>query len=502
MTTVPESVHLFRRGRLVLASGPDRSALTPATKGWITNALTYYEKKFDYAAGPGNAIDFIDRRLFSPGPIPGTVVFPLGLRPRIANGLRSRNVLPVLAGGSIVDDLRGTPADYIDWDGLLDNFTIHPDQQECLTKVSSSDGGVIGSPTGSGKTMLMKMICRMYSQAKIHVVTKSATLADEIYTDLVTLIPSVGRMGGGKKQMSRVTVFVADSLHHGMGQADLLLLDELHQLLAPKYVEILGRYTKTRIFGFSATPTGRMDGRDILGEAICGPVLQTMHYQDAVAMGRIVPITVEWLRMTQGPDTSGIRNPAMRDKQAVWQNDIRNRKIADRAIQFSDEEQVMIMVKTIDHAVRLKSLLPGYTLAYAANGMDEGRLKEYVRRGDLPADEPLMTRERLTALRKSFGDGSLKKVISNYVWSTGVNFRHLSVLFRADAAGSEILDGQIPGRICRRVAGTKESALLIDCWDEWDRRLLAKSQSRHRNYRKRGWTQIYSNQPKPAGAAV
>jgi len=496
-----EQIHLQRKGRLVLASGPGRTPLSAGTYNWMADALTYYEKKFDPTAAPGENFDFIDRRIYNPGPFPRTLVFPLGMRSRIAKELAGHGASVTLTGRSMVDEIQGTPAGEVDWDALLDSFTVHPDQQQLLFKVTAADGGIVSAPTGLGKSVLVKMICKLYPKARIHVATKSVQLADEIYGDLLTVVPTVGMVGGGKRKPARVTVYVADSLHHGMGQADLLLLDELHQLLAPRYVEMIGRYQTARIFAFSATPTGRSDGRDILGEAICGPVLQTMHYQDGVAMGRIVPITVEWIPMRVGPDTSGIRNIAIKDRFAISRNIDRNKAIAERVSKFSDDEQVMIIVKTIDHAVQLKSLLPDFTMAYAANGMDEDRLEKYIEAGELPPNEPLMTRERLSSLRKAFADGTLKKVISNYVWSTGVNFRNLSVLVRADAAASEILDGQIPGRISRRVPGQKESALLIDCWDEWDSRLMKKAQSRSRNYRKRAWNQVWP-QSSPVGVGL
>jgi superfamily II DNA or RNA helicase len=148
-------------------------------------------------------------------------------------------------------------------------------------------------------------------------------------------------------------------------------------------------------------------------------------------------------------------------------------------------------VKTIEHAVMLRQLLPDYTLCYASNGMDSDRLDKLIGQGLLPSDEPRMTPARLTSLRKSFADNKLKKVIANMVWSTGVNFRNLAVLARADAMASEIRDGQIPGRVCRRIEGVKESALLIDMHDDWSPGYSRKAQTRKSNYKKRGWVQTF-----------
>jgi superfamily II DNA or RNA helicase len=461
-----------------------------ATRARLEEALTYFERHYDYTAETPGAFSYVERKLYATDQV-GRLMVPLGLKARVAALLRTAGH-PVSHRGDPLTALN--PAAHApDWDGLLAEFELFHGQDECLAKIAAAEGGVIAAPTGAGKSTMMRMLCRLYPKARVHVTTKSATLAEEIRADLARVIPDVGFVGAGRKRVARVTVFIADSLHHGMGEADLLLADELHQLLAPKYARLLGMYGRARMFGFSATPSGRMDGRDLEAEALFGPVLYQIPYQEAQAAGRVVPITVEWLRVLKGPNVSGFKLPALKAQHGVWRNEERNRVIAERVRQFAPDEQVLVMVKTIDHAVRLRALLPDFTLCYAAGGMDQDRIDRYAKQGLLARDEPLMTVKRRDELRRAFAAGELKKVISNYVWSTGVNFVHLGVLVRADAAGSAINDGQIPGRVCRRVPGVKESALLVDCWDEWDNGFLRKSQSRRRNYQQRGWAQVYAS---------
>jgi len=493
---------LTRVNRTVAVTGANGAAPPPAAVSLLEEAFTCYERKFNYVnrAEGGSPIEITPIPLYARHPRTGQFTLPLGLRPR---------AVKTLAGAGYPVRYRshpmaapGSPAAALDWDGLFADFTVYPDQGEAISRLVGAEGGVFAGATGTGKSVQMRMICRLYHRAKIHVVTKSADLADEIYAGLTKVVPNVGFVGAGRKKFGRVTVFVADSLHHGMGEADLVLCDEIHELAAPSYAAALGRYTTARIFGFSATPTGRMDGRDAVVEAICGPLLYEMSYQDAQAIGRVVPITAEWVRVSRGPELGGITSLPLKEKKGIWANDQRNQVLADRIAKIPADDQVLVMVKTIEHAVRLKHILgPDYTLCYAANGMDVGRLKNYVRQGLLPKDEPLMTRDRIRALRTEFAAGTLKKVIANYVWSTGVDFRNLGVLVRADAAASEIRDGQIPGRVCRRVPGVKESALVIDAWDEWDGGFLRRSQSRRANYTKKGWTSVWADQPKAVGGA-
>jgi superfamily II DNA or RNA helicase len=490
-----ETVVLSRSDRIVVATGEPGKALPAKASDWLRDKLTYYEKKFNYEAlGYGeNPTELYERQLYYFDSRTGALLFPIGLMSRVSLGLKQEGFKVVRTGKTLTETDPTIAA--LDWDGLFADFTIYPGQDTCLARIIAAEaGGVISATTGAGKSVVIRMICRLFSKAKIHVVTKYATLADEIYRDIAAVIPDVGFCGGGKKKIRRVTVFVADSLHHGQGDASIVLADEVHELAAPKYTSLLGLYTKARFFGFSATPTGRMDGRDAEIEALFGPVLYTISYQEAQAMGRVVPITVEWLRVPDGPDVSSIRNPHIREKYGIWQNSVRNRILADRLTLFGDDEQVLVMVKTIEHAVMLRQLLPDYTLCYASNGMDADRLDKLVAQGLLPEDEPRMTPARQTNLRKMFAENKLKKVIANMVWSTGVNFRNLAVLARADAMASEIRDGQIPGRVCRRIEGIKESALLIDMHDDWSPGYFRKAQARKSNYKKRGWVQTFWQQ--------
>jgi superfamily II DNA or RNA helicase len=93
-------------------------------------------------------------------------------------------------------------------------------------------------------------------------------------------------------------------------------------------------------------------------------------------------------------------------------------------------------------------------------------------------------------MSKDFEAGTLKKVIATDVWSTGVDFPQLSVLIRADARASEIMDVQAPGRVVRRHdASGKDHGLVIDCMDYFDGALMRRSIERKRTYTKQGWEQ-------------
>lgn len=486
-----ETVILDRSGRTVLASGPT-GPIGPRSLQVLKQTLSYSERRFvqDTSSERGGGYEFIPRELFAVEPRSGRLAFLLGMRPRVTVALAEAGVAVQYRGTPVRTDL---PAQHeLDWAGLFADFQIYPGQDDALCKILASDGGTIGATTGAGKSVIIRMLARLCGKATVHVVTKGSELAREIEADLRSVIPGVGFVGAGRRRWGRVTVVLADSLH--LAETDkvgLVLADEVHELGAPKYSALLGRYRHAAMYGFSATLGVRSDRRDAEVEAIFGPTLYELPYHEAQAMGRVVPITVEWIRVDTGADpTDGLRLQAAKERAGVWRHDARNRAIADRCRLFAADEQVLVMVKTIEHAAYLKQLLPDYELCYASGSMDEDRLNRLKREGVLPDSETPLNRARLGRMREDFSAGRLKKVISNYVWSRGVNFRALSVLVRADAASSEILAGQIPGRICRRIPGVKESALLVDVWDDWNRGYLNRTFERRRSYAKRQWTQV------------
>jgi superfamily II DNA or RNA helicase len=104
--------------------------------------------------------------------------------------------------------------------------------------------------------------------------------------------------------------------------------------------------------------------------------------------------------------------------------------------------------------------------------------------------EPPMTPSARDKMSRDFESGELKKVIATDVWSTGVDFPQLSVLIRADARASVIMDVQAPGRVVRRHdASGKDHGLVIDCMDYFDTAFMRRSTERKRTYAKQGWEQ-------------
>jgi superfamily II DNA or RNA helicase len=426
------------------------------------------------------------------------LVCPRGFTKRLKAELSSSGITV-----NVIDldgEYHSSPAFCIDFERLNQTISLREKQDDCLASIMSSRDGLIVAPTGFGKSFMFSAICMAYPDAKIHIVTRRVDVMKRLYGSLSKLIPTVGMVGSGSNRWGRVTVITADSMHRishsGEQCADILLYDEAHEAVASSYQSELGKYLKTRKFGFTASPDGRMDGAHFLLEAIFGPRIFEMSYDEAVASNLVVPIKVEWINV-DCVNPCGDLNGVPKERWGIWRNEVRNLAIAEKAKEYSADDQVLIMVKSVEHAVYLKQVLPDFKLCY--DTMDTDDYQRYVKKGLIdPADEPLMVPARRENMRVKFERGELKKVISTDVWSTGVDFAQLAVLIRADARASKIVDIQAPGRVARKHDPSgKSSGLVIDCMDNFDFSFMNRSRSRRLSYKKMGWEEIKNNLKPP-----
>lgn len=491
-----QEVSLIRSGnRLVV------DPTTEAISSLLVNRLTFESKKFLYGyerkAHDGARVLVENWQCYQLDHA-GRIATSFGYYKRLSDVLKSSGYAVKL-----IDEQEAHRRDVMEpqWDRLYAGdspYQLRKTQDEFLIKFFSNPCGRFDAATGYGKTFLIGLVATLIPKAKIHVVSKRASvLRDRIWPELAQMLPSVGIVGGGKRITDRrVMCYSVDSLQHSDGDADVLIGDECHEMAADEAAYMLGRYQRSNNYGFSASHDMRLDGKDMRVEGIFGPLVYRIGYQKAEELGLVVPIQVVWtkVRADRNP-CEGIDDGVSRKRYGVWRNEARNAIIAEDARSYGDDVQVLITVETIDHLMHLKKLLPEYTVVYAEDGLDARDRAYYVRNGMINEDEPPMTLDRRKKLTSLFERGKLKKAICTTVWNVGVDFKQLAVLIRADAGGSPINDVQIPGRVSRTYrdpeTGTaKQFAVVRDYTDKFDRGFAAKATKRMKSYAAQGWQQI------------
>jgi superfamily II DNA or RNA helicase len=368
-------------------------------------------------------------------------------------------------------------------------------QREALELLTRFENGRISCPPAWGKGTWIMTACKLMRRAKIAVVVRNVpVLQQRLYPELAANLPSVGIVGGGKKiKGRRVMCYTIGSLHHADGDEDIVIVDEGHQACADDAAYKMGVFEHARIWMLSATWGMRLDGKDMRGEAMAGPVRLHIPYQEAVEAGVVSDLEVYWTDVVTDVNPCAEETGEVKKRLAYWAHDYRNDLIAKDARRYTNDEQVLITVETIEHALHLKKRLPEFEVVYAPQTLKPWDLKQYKRDGIVPEDfVPLDDdgRERLT---RRFSKGKLRRAICTTCWNHGVNFVNLDVLIRADGGGSPVNDTQIPGRNSRLKQRGKERVQKVgkvhDYRDQFDSGCHRKAMGREERYAVNGWKQ-------------
>lgn len=422
-------------------------------------------------------------------PIADSICCPAGFKTKIINILKDKNISYYFK-----PDKTNKNLSIVDWNSVSKKFDFYPKQRECLETIAKSDCGVIYAVTGFGKMVLLAMTTILYPNAIIDVVVRSRGLAEKIHEFLLKYHSKyeVGLIYSGSKKVARITVFTGASLPKGrQDTADILLCDEAHELITDFSSQYINNYKIARRFAFTATPKGRLDNADLRMEAFFGPIIFELKYQDAVDLGLVVPIKVIWniveIENANYSSMSGIK----KERFGIWRNEERNKIIAQIANSYPDDTQVQILVKTVEHGLFLKQLLPNFTLIF--DSVSKSNRKKFARLGLANEDELEIPLEQQHQMRRDFENNKLKKVITTKIWATGIDARNLSVLIRADASASEILAIQASGRLSRKSTDPKlikEFGIVHDFMDKFDNTFYRRSFCRRSYYDSMGWEQV------------
>jgi superfamily II DNA or RNA helicase len=365
-----------------------------------------------------------------------------------------------------------------------------PHQKEVVAHLLSADGGVIVCPTAQGKSFIMRQVTRAYPTSKIVITVSSLDVARTLFDEMKDFVPNLGFCGTGRQNPQRVTVAVTNSLDRCDFDASLVMVDECHTALAPSVIKKLNQFRRAKLFGLTASPTGRSDGGDGFMEALFGRVLYDMTYQQGVAAGNIVQLRVKMYRSARGLDLSGIEDKTYVDRHGIILNGDRNilvvRATRELEQELGPDAQILLMVDKIEHAYILGRELPEYTVVTGV--MPKERSDELIASGVIAAGTKLCSAPDRDRYRKMFEKNELKRVIATRVWEKGVDFRDLAGLVRADGLASPIAACQIPGRLSRLGKTTdKTVGVLVDFADLFSKNLKSRSRKRLASYRKCGW---------------
>jgi len=378
---------------------------------------------------------------------------------------------------------------------------LRPGQADVIQAIVDADNGIVDALTGFGKGVVIEKVIELYPKQKHLVVTKSKSVCNQLYKRLKARFSSAGIWNSSAHEDGNPLVATSGSLGHlKLEEYDVVQLDEVHELLTKTFLEHYPRLEKCKLISYSASPDQRLDNTALAMEAYFGTKISQVDYQTGVKLGLVVPIEV-WRVSWNCEPVDALRNykaDVKRMRLGYWANFARNNNIARVVYEeipkrVADKDpQILILVDKVEHALELKKLLPDFDVVYGE--IDKETAQAFKKTGLLTEDP--ITRKQVEAIREQFTAGTRKRVIATGIWSTGVDFPHLSVIIRADGGASQIKDIQMPGRVCR-LAENKSKGILVDFGDFFDFWAARRAKSRFDSYKEKQWEIVNVVLPSP-----
>lgn len=277
-------------------------------------------------------------------------------------GYLQENFPKEMAAASITDNRKLNGAKIVvPW--VNKPYGLRPYQEEAVDLMLNNYRGVINFATGLGKTLVATHLVQRYKK-KTLVICPSDSVAKQFYEQFVECFgkKKVGFYGGGKKQISEITVGIAASVskyvaEFQMADLGLVIFDETHHTPASTFFDIAeGLRSVGKVFGLTATDY-RSDGKDIMITGGCGHVLIRRDIKWGVENGFLAePYFIVREVATGGRDFKDdklksykehvLNNKAMKDR---IESDARSMMAAGKA--------VLILVDEVAHGEELSKAL-------------------------------------------------------------------------------------------------------------------------------------------------
>lgn len=394
--------------------------------------------------------------------------FRTGLLSRILEDLKKIECEPKLTG--ISSEVEEIP------DFSIQGFNYYEYQSDLINKALHTNRGVIKSPTGSGKTLIMAGLIKALQGKKMVILFNAKQLLKQTYEFLSVNcgFDNIGVNFGegyiyGDIMLSTVQS-IEGILDTHLEEAEVLMVDECHEFSNGKTtLAAIQSFPKARYrFGFTATPPSDQIPRYNL-EGALGGTIQVVDTATLVDDGKL---TKPIIQLIDRPYTaSGIdEDLGFQDvyEQYIVENTDRNniiKSIVDDIRSKPKKSYILILTKSLSHGRTLAELIGGQVeFLEGANSLGE----------------------RYGAISRFRESEGTSVIIGTKILQTGINIEEITHFINARGMKSEIATLQALGRALRR-HDSKSVVYIYDFLDK-EKYLRDHSGARKRHYEKEGHT--------------
>ena len=308
---------------------------------------------------------------------------------------------------------------------------------------------IIHATTGAGKTIMMAAIMDIIGLNTL-IMVPNKTLQGQLRSELDKFLPT--------NPDYKITIGIPQNLNNltenELQSYAVVLADECHNYAAAQAMNVILIQNAPFRFGFTGTPYGRSDGRDLEVEGLFGEVVQLVETSELVEQGFIAPTQVDFYHASWDGDY-----PEM-ERVFIVENVKRNALIA-QLVANSPKKSFLILVRRVEHGRILQKLLPNSAFVHG--------------------DSSIEFRE---GIRDDVKTGKIRILIASNVFAAGLDIPNLAIGINAGGGKAEILTGQKAGRMMRPWENTCKK--WIDIYDAFHPTMEQHSKERYKIYKNAG----------------
>lgn len=397
-------------------------------------------------------------------------VFKTGLLSRLLTDLKKIECEP-----EIIDHKKPVEAKPLN-SKQIEGFTYYDYQEELISQGLHNMRGIIKSPTGSGKTLIMAGLISALAGRKMVILFNAKQLLTQTYDFLTEAcgMDNIGLCFGEGYIYGDVMLCTVQSIERildtHLEEAEVLMVDECHEFCNGKTTLAALRSFPNALYrlGFTATPPSDDIPRYNL-EGALGGVLQSVGTADLVDEGKLTKPIIQLIDRKY--EASGLdEDMAFLDvyEDYIVNNESRNNiitEIINDIRKTNKRARILVLTKSLSHGRTLEGLVGGSVeFLEGANSIGE----------------------RYDCISRFRGCGESSVLIGTKILQTGVNIEEITHFINARGMKSEIATLQALGRALRR-HDSKDVVYIYDFLDK-EKYLSDHSVARKRHYEKEGHT--------------
>tara|TARA_R110002020_G_scaffold22920_10_gene76877 strand:+ start:1389 stop:2741 length:1353 start_codon:yes stop_codon:yes gene_type:complete len=390
-------------------------------------------------------------------------VFRSGLLSRILEDLRRLDCTPEIKSED--------ESSLLEVDDTIDKYNLRDYQKTLANEALKNRRGIIDSPTGSGKTIIMASIVKQLEGKKVVILFNTKQLVTQTYEFLKDCgIDNLGICFGGNFIYGDIMCCTVQSidkiLDTHLEDSHALLVDECHEFCKGKTTVPAIQAFESAKYRLGFTGTVPKDPIDLYTlEGAFGPAIKAVSTKDLIDDGKLDKPIIQIIDNDPSSISDGLSYQEVYEDFVVNSSQ-RNNTIKNivESIKYSKEDaRILILVERLEHSENLKKLIPD---AYFLAGDDDINL-------------------RYRIINMFVNDPKPSVLIGTRILQTGVNIEEISHFINARGLKSEISTIQALGRSLRR---NRKTVYVYDFKDNGVKWLSTHANKRIAAYKLEGHT--------------